>query len=168
MILLPRKRKIYLDTSAISHLEQPEKLTEQVYTQEMFSRIKMGAFDVYLSDTVFGEIRKCRPAKMEKLMQHVSEIDYVDIPITGNIKALGNKIIERKVLPPASIEDSLHIAAAIVAGCDYIVSWNMKHMANVRVNEGIRYVTLGEGYKEILLVPPSMLLEGGFFYESRP
>ena len=168
VIPLPRKTKIYLDTSAISHLEQPEKPTEQAYTQEMFDRIKRGAFDVCLSDIVFDEIRNCRPPKLEKFIQHVSEIDFTDIPITDDVEELAEKIIAKKILPPASVEDSEHIAAAIIAKCDYIVSWNMKHMANVRVNKGVRIITLEEGYKEIMLVPPSMLLEGGFYNEARP
>jgi len=90
----------------------------------------------------------------------------LEIPITGEVKELANKIISQKVLPPTSLNDAQHIAAAIIASCDYIVSWNMKHMANVRINKGIRLITLGEGHKEIMLVPPSMLLEGGSLDET--
>ena len=163
---MPKKTKIYLDTSAISHLEQPEKPYEQAYTQEMFNRIKLGAFSVYLSKVVVDEIMQCSPEKSNKLMRYVSEIDFTDIPITNDVKELAQKIIAQKILPPKSVNDSEHIAAAITAGCDYIVSWNMKHMANIRINKGVRFLTLGEGYKETMLVPPSMLLEGGFFDET--
>ena len=164
---MPNKIKIYLDTSAISHLEQPEKPSEQTYSQEMFKRIKLGAFAMFLSEVVFNEIAACPPAKKDVLTAHIANIDFVDVPVTDEVQELGKKIIAQNVLPPISVNDSLHIAAAIIAGCDYVVSWNMKHMANVRTNKGIRHITLDEGRKEIMLVPPSMLLsEGGIFDEA--
>jgi len=158
-----RKLKIYLDTSAISHLEQPEKPSEQSSSQELFDRIKAGQYEIFLSSVVFEEIDECSPSKKECLMRHIADITYEDLIINDTVKALAAKIIEKKVLPPKSERDSQHIAAAIIAGCDYIVSWNMKHMSNVEINKNIRHILIDEGYKEILLVPPSMLLGGGAY-----
>jgi len=161
-----RKPKLYLETSAISHLEQPEKPSEHAYSIAMFERIKAGDFAVYLSKIVVDEINACNPEKRSALFQHVSEITYEDIPVDDTVEALADRIIERGYLPKSSVRDSYHIAAGIIAGCDYIVSWNMKHMANVKINKNIRYITIEEGYKEILLVPPSMILGGGVLDEG--
>jgi len=160
------KVKIYLDTSAISHLEPPEKPSEQSHSHEMFNLIRRGLYSAYLSRVVFDEIAGCQPAKREMLLKYISDIDFIEIPITETVLSLAKKIIDQNVLPTKSIMDSQHIAAAIVAGCDYIVSWNMKHMANIRINKGVRHITIDEGHKEIMLLPPSMLLDGGHFYES--
>jgi predicted nucleic acid-binding protein len=154
-----RKLKIYLDTSTISHLEQPEKPSEQAYSREMFDYIKKERFEVYLSSVVFDEINECLLPKREILLRNIAEINFEDIVISDAVQTLAAKIIERKVLPKNSIRDSQHIAAAIISGCDYIVSWNMKHMANVKTNKNIRHIIIDEGYKEIMLVPPSMLLD---------
>ena len=160
------KPKIYLDTSTISHLEQPEKISEQAYSIDLFNRIKAGDFEVYLSSVVFDEIGECSPQREEVLLNHVSEINFVNLSINDTVNQLAGMIIEKKVLPKRSIRDSQHIAAAIIAGCDYIVSWNMEHMANVTTNKNIRHIIIDEGYKEILLVPPSMLLDGGVSDEN--
>lgn len=156
-----RKPKIYLDTSAISHLEQPEKQSEQKHSHKMYECIKAGDFAVYLSGVVFDEINECSPERRNALLQYVSDIDYEDIPLNDSVRALAERIIEKGYLPKRSVRDSQHIAAAIVAGCDYIVSWNMKHMANIKMNKNVKFITIDEGYKEILLVPPSMLIDGG-------
>jgi hypothetical protein len=153
------KPKIYLDTSAISHLEQPEKPSEQEYTKNMFARIKEGHFDIYVSEIVFEEIDDCPPVKRAALLAHIADIDYKNIIITDEIVELGKNIRDYGVLPRKSVRDSNHIAAAIVFGCDYIVSWNMKHMSNVQVNKDIRHITIDKRYKDILLVPPSMLFK---------
>jgi len=162
---MPRP-KIYLDTSTISHLEQPENLSEQAYSIDLFRRIKAGDFEVYLSSVVFDEIGECSSEREEVLLNHVSEIDFENLRIDDTVNQLAGMIIDRKVLPKRSIRDSQHIAAAIIAGCDYIVSWNMKHMANVKTNKNIRHIIIDEGYKEILLIPPSMLLDGGIYDEN--
>jgi len=161
-----RKPKIYLETSAISHLEQPEKPSEQAYSIAMFERIKAGDYMVYLSSVVFDEINLCPHERRSALLQHVTGITYEDIPVDDTVEALADRIIERGYLPKRSVRDSQHIAAAIITGCDYIVSWNMKHMANVKTNKNIRHIIIDEGYKDIMLVPPSMILGGGMLNEG--
>ena len=161
------KAKIYLDTSAISHLEQLEKPSEQAYSQELFALIKAGDYITYLSSVVFEEIDDCTETKRDALLRHIADIEFTEISIDNAVKELAKKIIVQKVLPPKSERDSQHIAAAIIAGCDYIVSWNMQHMANVKTNKNIRHIIIDEGYKEILLVPPSMLLSGGIYNDNQ-
>ena len=150
-----QKPKIYLDTSTISHLEQAEKPSEQGYSRDLFASIKAGRFEVYLSSVVFDEIDECSPQGRGALLNHVAEIRFNSLTITDSVNALARMIIDKKVLPPKSERDSYHIAAAIIAGCDYIVSWNMKHMANVKINKKVRHITIDESLKEILLVYPS-------------
>ena len=67
--------------------------------------------------------------------------------------------IDFGVLKRKSFDDCRHIAAAILAGCDIIVSWNFKHIVNVKTIRGIKVVTTLEGYKDLLIYPPSVLLE---------
>ena len=58
-----------------------------------------------------------------------------------------------------SFDDCQHIAAAILAGCDVITSWNFKHIVNVKTIRGVRAITNLEGYKMIEIWNPSVLLE---------
>ena len=127
----------------------------------MFERIKTGDFDAVLSNTVFEEIGGCSPTMQDKLLAHIAGIRFELQDINETVLFLSRKIIDDKILPPRSVNDGLHIAAAVVAGCDYLVSWNMRHIANVRTNKGMRLFTISEGFKEIMLLPPSMLHLGG-------
>jgi hypothetical protein len=40
------KLKLYLDTSVISHLDQPDKDIEYRYTHEFWDRAKAGEYDI--------------------------------------------------------------------------------------------------------------------------
>ena len=72
---------------------------------------------------------------------------------------LAEKFIDLGFLKRKSYDDCRHIAAAILTGCDFIVSWNFKHIVNVKTIRGIRAVATYEGYKDLMIYPPSALLE---------
>ncbi len=72
---------------------------------------------------------------------------------------LAQKIIDIGILRPKSLDDCQHIAAAVVNACDCIISWNFKHIVNIKTIRGVRAITNLEGYKEIDIINPSVLLE---------
>ena len=43
--------------------------------------------------------------------------------------------------------------------CDYIISWNFKHMVNIKTVKGVRAITNLKGYQDIELVAPNYFLE---------
>jgi len=61
-----------------------------------------------------------------------------------------------------SFDDCRHIAAALVSGCDIIASWNFKHIVNARTIRGARIISAAEGFKDIIICSPTMLLGGDF------
>ena len=156
---MSRKTKIYLDTSVNSHLEQQEKPSEQEHSHMLLKKISEGQYTAHMSATVIDELMASPHTKRDILLWHVSGMEFVHVPLDYEVMKLAQKIISRNVLPPSSANDSQHIAAAVIAGCDYLVSWNMRHMANVRTNKGMLIIALEEGFKEIMIVPPSMLSE---------
>ena len=44
-------------------------------------------------------------------------------------------------------------------GCDCIISWNFKHIVNIKTIRGVRAITNLKGYKYIEILNPSVLLE---------
>lgn len=44
-------------------------------------------------------------------------------------------------------------------GCDVIISWNFKHIVNVKTVKGVKIIITMEGYKDLRIYPPSALLE---------
>lgn len=73
---------------------------------------------------------------------------------------LAEKFIDFGILKKKSFDDCQHIAAVILAGCDIITSWNFKHIVNVKTVRGVKIIITLEGYKDLLIYPPSVLLEG--------
>ena len=69
------------------------------------------------------------------------------------------QIIELGILTKKSYDDCQHIGAAIINECDCIVSWNFKHIVNIKTFRGVRAITNLQGYRAIEIWSPSVLLE---------
>ncbi|MDR0616648.1 MAG: hypothetical protein LBG29_07570, partial [Synergistaceae bacterium] len=69
--------------------------------------------------------------------------------------------IDAKVLKKASFNDCQHIAYACVYNCDVVVSWNFKHLVNLKTMAGVKGVNALSGYKEMFICTPTILIEGG-------
>ena len=154
-----RKLKVYLDTSVVSHLLQedvPEKMAD---TRRLWEMFKAGKDDVYLSTVTLREIEKCSEPKKTKLINCLNEIQFTILDITEDIIRIAKKIIEMGILTQKSFDDCQHIGVAVLNECDCIISWNFKHIVNVKTIRGVRAITNLEGYKDVEIWNPSVLLE---------
>ncbi len=154
-----RKLKVYLDTSVISHLLQkdvPEKMAD---TRKLWEMFKDGKYDVYLSTVTLREIQKCTEPKRTQLIDCMNEIQFTTLDITDDVVAMAEKIIDMGILTQKSFDDRQHIGAAVINECDCIISWNFKHIVNVKTIRGVRAITNLEGYKMTEIWNPSVLLE---------
>ena len=151
------KIRVYLDTSVISYLDQqdaPEKMAE---TKEIWELLKCDVYDIFISTRVLDELGKCKEPKRTVLLNKLNEIKYTLLRIDDKVIKLANKFIDAGILHKKSFEDCQHIAAAILADCDIIVSWNFKHITNIKTIRGVKAITTLEGYKDILIYSPQAL-----------
>ena len=155
-----KKLKIYFDTSVVSHLDQqdaPEKMAE---TRKLWERAKTGDFDVVLSNVNFEEILDCTSEKQNVLMNYLAQIEYKRVTVSDDLLRVADKVIDLGILKQKSYDDCQHIAAAIVSGCDAIVSWNFKHFVNHKTMQGVKAISALEGRSDLLIYTPPALLGG--------
>ena len=155
-----KNTKIYLDTSVISHLDAPDTPEKMADTKLLWEQIGKGKYDVVLSEVVFSELNKCHEPKKSYLITCLKQIQYTRVELDNDTSALADKFIKLSILGATSLDDCRHISAAILAGCDMIVSWNFKHIVNPKTIKGTKVITVMEGYKDILICTPTMLTEG--------
>ena len=105
------------------------------------------------------EIEKCSEPKKTKLINRLNEIQFTILDITEDIITIAKKIIEMGILTQKSFDDCQNIGVAVLNECDCIISWNFKHIVNVKTIRGVRAITNLEGYKDVEIWNPSVLLE---------
>ena len=75
--------------------------------------------------------------------------------INEEVVALAKKYIAEGVLPENKIEDAIHAAVATIFEMDALISWNLKHLSNLKKMEMINGVNMKEGYsKRLELITP--------------
>ena len=154
------KQKIYLDTSVISHLQAedtPEKMQD---TLKFWDEIKKGKYEVVISDVTFSELAKCNEPKKTVLLHSLSQIDFLMVEENKESLEVSERYIEYGVLNQKSFDDCRHMAIATVFNCDLIVSWNFKHFVNIKTMTKLQAVNKLLGFREVLILPPVMMLEG--------
>ena len=58
------------------------------------------------------------------------------LPLTADAATLAAHYMAAKVVPVRYAEDADHVAVAVVHKMDMVVSWNFKHLVNVRREKG--------------------------------
>ncbi|MCL2089279.1 MAG: type II toxin-antitoxin system VapC family toxin [Oscillospiraceae bacterium] len=154
-----KKLKLYLDTSVISHLfadDTPEKMQD---TNRLWERLISDEYEIFISDVVINEIRRCAEPKRKQMLEKMRQIDFQLLSETDEITELAAEYVKGGVLKEKSLDDCLHIAYAVINNCDAIVSWNFKHLVNFKTINKIKVVNIIHRYKEINIITPTMLVE---------
>lgn len=151
-----KKLKIYLDTSIINFLFADDSKEYKNITIDFFDNY-LNEYEVYISEIVFLEINKTNDiSKKNKLLNAIKKynIEIFDA-INNEIELLANKYVETGIIPENKYEDALHIAFSTYYDFDILLSWNFRHLANIKKQAQINSINKIEGYyKELNLYNP--------------
>lgn len=75
-----------------------------------------------------------------------------------DVELLADAYLKARVVPPKFADDALHVAMATVHGIHLIVSWNFKHLVNVRREDGFNAVNLLHGWPSVRIVSPKEII----------
>lgn len=152
---MKKRPRLYLETSVWNfHFanDAPEKMK---ITLSFFNEIKNGEYEIFISDTVIEEISRADEEKKKLLLTLIKEHNPKRLIINEDVAALAEKYISEKALPQDKIEDAIHAAVATIYEMDALISWNLRHLANLKKMEMINGINMKEGYfKRLELITP--------------
>jgi predicted nucleic acid-binding protein len=146
---------LYLDTSVIGGYFDAEFMAD---TRALWRLREAGRFRFITSQLVFQEIAGA-PERVRELMRATFTPDDV-LERTAEVEELAQAYLAQKVVPLDYDDDARHVAVCTVARIEYLVSWNFKHLANVRRETGFNAVNLLQGYSALRIVAPTFLIHG--------
>lgn len=148
-----RKLTIYLDTSVPNAYLDFEKPERQVETKDFWNR--MNQYEIYISGLVLKEInRTLNQKRKEDLLNLVKSFKVLNGE-TDEVKELAQNYVTSGAI--AIVEDAVHVATAVVNGIGILVSWNYKHLVNLKTKRDVNAINLMNGYNPIEIVDPSMI-----------
>lgn len=146
---------LYLDTSVIGGYYDAEFMAD---TRALWRLKEAGRFRFVSSELVLDEVARA-PERVRELLHTSFAADDV-LDIIGEMEDLAAAYMAQKVVPAEYADDAQHVAVCSVARLDYLVSWNFKHLANVRREAGFNAVNVLQGYPPVRIVAPTFLIHG--------
>jgi predicted nucleic acid-binding protein len=82
------------------------------------------------------------------------------LELTREVEDLADLLVTQKVMPGPSVSgDAIHVATAIVHRMDYLLTWNVQHLANPNKRTHFAVICLRLGAAPPSIVTPDMLQE---------
>jgi len=154
------KPKVYIETTVIGYLTTWRSRDlivagNQESTKEWWDR--RHDFDLYVSRFVVQESSEGDPTAASERLEKLEGIAEIDI--TEQVEAIADRLLSDAQLPEKAYLDALHIAVASLGGMDYLLTWNLRHIANPAFRPKIEAVIRSFGYEPPTICTPQELLE---------
>jgi len=152
-----KKLSVYLDTSVVNFLYTDDAPDFQRVTVDFFAYYAE-TYMLYGSDVLLKELHN-DPDK-ERLNKHLAVLQRYSVSILPRtsdreISILADAYMDQKIVPVRKRDDALHVAYATVFDMDVLLSWNFKHLANIRREARFAAVNQSLGYwKTLRIVSP--------------
>lgn len=148
-----RTPTLYLDTSVIGGYHDAEWMAD---TRELWRQAQAGQWRLVTSIVAEAELKNA-PANVREVFAATFDAgNILDTDI--EIEELAQAYLAAGVVPPKYADDALHVAMATVHGLRLIVSWNFKHLVNVRREDGFNAVNLLQGWPPVRIVSPREII----------
>jgi predicted nucleic acid-binding protein len=130
-------------------------------TLRFFDACRAGRFETLIGPAVIDEIARAPLGLRENLAGLLKEIRPTIATMSVEAEALGDAFLRLGAVPPSKPDDASHVAYAFVAQADVLVSWNFKHIANIRRAEKFNAIASLRGFrKPLTITTPSEVLYG--------
>ncbi len=152
--------RIYIETTIASFYHEvrtePEMVARRVWTRRWLDAAMLGSDELVTSLAVKAELAEGDfPGKSEALAL------IADLPLVELNDAVADAVevyVAHRVMPKDPAGDAPHLAAASFHRCDFLVTWNCRHLANANKFGHIRRVNGILGLSSPVLVTPLELL----------
>lgn len=147
--------RVYADTSVFGGVFDTEF---EELSRTFFEQVRSGAVELVVSSVVVDELRDAPNHVRDFFGELLPKIVRLDVD--EDAYDLQQAYVRARVVGLKWETDALHVAAATVAGCRAIVSWNFKHIVNFRRIPLYNAVNQAQGYGSIAIhTPPEVVLD---------
>ena len=155
------KPTAYIETTIPSYLTAWPKrdltmASHQQITKDWW-RDAPARFDLFVSQTVIDESMQGDPDAVRDRLAALNGIRL--LPFEAAVEAAARDYIDLLRLPPKARNDAVHLAYAVVFEMDYLVTWNMRHLANSLTMRRITEFNTARTLHVPLIVTPEYLAQ---------
>lgn len=87
------------------------------------------------------------------------------LALTNETDDVANRLLQAKVIPHKARIDAIHIVVSAVHGIDYLLTWNLTHIANAAIRGKVEQACRDAGFRPQVICTPE---ESRFGLNSHP
>lgn len=154
------KPKVYVETSVLSYLAaRPSRdsitLARQLITRRWWDT-ERGKYVLVVSEAVEAECRRGDPETIKRRRKLLEEVSL--FPLHEKMVEVARLLVVPGAIPEKAQVDAMHIAAAAVEECEFLLTWNFRHIANVRIRREVERILANHGYNKTIICTPEELI----------
>lgn len=112
--------------------------------------------ELFISNEVIKELSDPDFINREKAIAMLEGLNLLEP--AQEIEQFADLLVAEKVMPKPSLSgDAIHVATATIHGMQYILSWNVKHLANENKRTHLGVICMRLGLVPPIIVTPDML-----------
>ncbi len=150
---------VYIETTIPSFYHEvrtePEMVARRRWTREWWDAHR-SRYELVTCDAVGDELERGNHPVKEDALALIENVEL--LPITPEIGEIVEAYIQHRVMPDDPVGDALHLAMASYYKCDFLLTWNCRHLANANKFDHIRRINTLLGLFVPALVTPLELL----------
>ncbi len=155
------KPKVYIETTIPSFYYEDRlgaaAVARRAWTRQWWENAQP-AFDLLTSVAVLSELDQGDYPKKMLCLQLLAEVPLV--AVEPEVIEVVQVYMEHKLMPGDPAGDALHLALASYHKCDFLLTWNCRHLANANKFGHIRRINTLLGLYVPSMVTPLELLGG--------
>jgi predicted nucleic acid-binding protein len=152
--------RVYLDTSFISACvttrEDPSSVVRRSTSLEWL-KTQSARHEIFISAEVVNELDSSGFRSREAGLELASNLTSLEVE--DDALGLAAALVHEKVMPGPVGGDAVHVAACCVHRIEYLLSWNVRHLANPNKMGHLRSVVGRLGFAPPMIVTPDLLWE---------
>jgi hypothetical protein len=151
---------VYLETSFISACVTTRTDVRSLYRRDVsreWWNTQASRHQLFVSAEVIDELSDPAYPMTREAVEWVRDVPLLDVD--DEVRGLANIFVRERVMPLPVAGDAIHVAVACVHEVDFVLSWNVRHLANPNKSEHLRVVCIRAGYLPPRIVTPELLWE---------
>jgi predicted nucleic acid-binding protein len=152
------KAKVYIETTIPSFYyevrTEPEMVARRAWTRQWWN--ERGDYNIVTSAAVLDELGKGEYTKRDNAIALLDDLPL--LRVEPAVAEIVESYIRHKLMPNDPLGDALHLALASYHKCDFLLTWNCRHLANANKFGHIRRVNVMLGLFVPVLVTPLELI----------
>jgi hypothetical protein len=149
---------VYIETSVpsafVTARTDPGSLHRRAVTRQWWDE-QLRRYEPWISDAVLLELREGNWTGKADALRLVEPIDHLSVD--PEVVGVARRYVDERLVPADLKGDAVHLAVACVHEVDFLLTWNIRHLANPNKLDHLLTINRRLGLLTPQIVTPEML-----------